>query len=103
MTIEAALPERPVAVVETAAYFAIAEAMTNSAKHAPGADLRIHLHLDAEHLLVEVADNGPGGADPRGSGLDGLRQRVEALDGTLYINSPAGVGTAVAASVPLVS
>lgn len=101
VTIEANLDRRPAAVLETAAYFVVAEAMTNAAKHAPGAALRVTLALDRERLLVEVADTGPGGADPSGSGLAGLRQRVEALDGTLAINSPPGVGTAVAASFPV--
>lgn len=99
--IEADIPQRPAAVLETAAYFVVAEAMTNAAKHAPGAALRVKLELTPEQLLVEVADNGSGGANPSGSGLDGLRRRVEALDGTLAVNSPPGIGTAVAAAFPL--
>lgn len=101
VTIEAKLDGRPAAVLETAAYFVVAEAMTNIAKHAPGAATRVRLELDAETLMIEVADNGPGTADPDGSGLEGLRRRVEALDGNLVVHSPEGVGTAVAASFPL--
>ena len=51
-------------------------------------------------LVVEIADNGPGGADPRGNGLSGLRQRVEALDGTLDVDSPEGIGTTIRAVLP---
>jgi signal transduction histidine kinase len=47
-----------------------------------------------------VSDNGPGGADPRGNGLSGLRQRVEALDGTLDVDSPEGIGTTIRAVLP---
>lgn len=103
VTIEADLDRRPGAVLEIAAYFVVAEAMTNAAKHAPGAAIRVRIVLDDRSLLVEVADNGPGGADPHGSGLEGLRQRVEALDGTIALNSPPGVGTALAATFPAVT
>src|SRR5262249_22826539 len=78
--VDAELAERPVPVVETAAYFVVSEALTNAAKHARGAAARVVLRQDGELLLVEVADDGPGGADPAGSGLTGLRGRVEALD-----------------------
>lgn len=101
VTIEVELDRRPAAVLEVAAYFVIAEAMTNSAKHAPGAAIQVKIANEQGNLLVEVADNGPGGANPDGSGIEGLRQRVEALDGSLAINSPVGVGTAIAASFPL--
>ena len=70
---------RPPPVVETAAYFVVAEALTNAAKHAPGSDVRVTLAETADELVVEVTDYGPGGAVPTGSGLTGLRQRVEAL------------------------
>jgi signal transduction histidine kinase len=51
-------------------------------------------------LLIEIADDGPGGADPNGSGLTGLRQRIEALDGTQRIDSPGGGGTTIEARLP---
>jgi signal transduction histidine kinase len=100
VTVSADIPDRPPPVVETAAYFVAAEALTNAAKHAPDAHVRIVLVQAERTLLIEIADDGPGGADPGGSGLTGLRQRIEALDGTLRIHSPAGGGTAIEARLP---
>ncbi len=103
VTVEATLTRRPPPVVETAAYFVVAEALTNAAKHAPGSDVRVTLAETADELVVEVTDYGPGGAVPTGSGLTGLRQRVEALDGRLQIVSPPGVGTMIEAVLPCAS
>ena len=101
VTIDADPDRRPLPVVETAAYFVVAEALTNVAKHAEGAAARVRVTLDADDTLVlEIADEGPGGADPAGSGLTGLRSRVEALDGTLSVVSPPGGGTTVRAELP---
>jgi len=86
--------------VETAAYFVIAEALTNATKHAPGAAARIAIEQRHRLLIVDVADDGPGGADPTGSGLSGLRARVAALDGTLTVASPIGGPTIVHAELP---
>jgi signal transduction histidine kinase len=94
------LDNRPPPVVETAAYFVVAEALTNVVKHAPGASARVTLSQDGAMLVVEVADNGPGGADATASGLIGLRQRVEALDGRLEVHSVAREGTVVWAVLP---
>ncbi|HEU5373460.1 MAG TPA: hypothetical protein VFU51_13815, partial [Gaiellaceae bacterium] len=58
---------------------------------------------DDRHLVVEIADDGRGGADPAGSGLLGLRRRVEALDGTLAVTSPSGGGTVLRAELPCAS
>jgi signal transduction histidine kinase len=99
-TVESKLSQRLAPVVESAAYFVTAEALTNVAKHASGASARISIRRSGARLIVEVADNGPGGADPRGGGLSGLRQRVEALDGTLDVDSPEGVGTTIRAVLP---
>jgi len=99
-TVESKLTQRLAPVVESAAYFVTAEALTNAVKHAPGASVRIAVRRAGPRLVVEVADNGPGGADPRGSGLSGLRQRVEALDGTLDVDSPEGIGTTIRAVLP---
>ena len=63
VTVDAHIDRRPPAVIETAAYFVVAEALTNVAKHAPQATAHVELALDAERLLIEVADDGPGGAD----------------------------------------
>jgi signal transduction histidine kinase len=99
-TVGADIAHRPPPIVETAAYFVAAESLTNVAKHAPGAEVRIVL-IEAERtLVVEIADDGPGGADPHGNGLTGLRHRVEALDGTLRIDSPPGGGTTIEARLP---
>ncbi len=61
---------------------------------------RIAIRRAGSRLVVEVSDDGPGGADPRGNGLSGLRQRVEALDGTLDVDSPEGIGTTIRAVLP---
>jgi signal transduction histidine kinase len=87
-------------VVETAAYFVVAEALTNAAKHADGVEAHVLIVERDRVLIVEVSDDGPGGADPSGGGLTGLRHRVEALDGRLTITSPQGVGTVVRAELP---
>jgi signal transduction histidine kinase len=98
--VHANLPHRLPPVVETAAYFVVAESLTNVVKHAPGATARVSLHQDGAMLVVEVIDNGPGGADPSGSGLIGLNQRVEALDGRLEVHSVVREGTVVWAVLP---
>jgi signal transduction histidine kinase len=100
VTVNAEIPRRPPPVVETAAYFVVAEALTNAAKHAPGAAVRITLWSEHGELGIVVADDGLGGADPLGGGLTGLRQRVEALDGWLEVASAVGEGTTVRASLP---
>jgi signal transduction histidine kinase len=100
VTVEAYLDRRPTPVVETAAYFVAAESLTNVAKHGGGASARVSLRQAGERLVIEVADDGPGGADPKGSGLTGLRHRVEALDGTLTVVSRPGAGTTVHAELP---
>jgi signal transduction histidine kinase len=96
----AKLPRRPAPAVETAAYFVVAESLANAAKHAAAEGVEISLREDGDALVVAVADDGVGGADASGSGLQGLRQRVEALDGKLTIVSPAGGPTRVEAVIP---
>jgi signal transduction histidine kinase len=100
VAVEVKIDRRPPPVLETAAYFVVAESLTNVAKHAPDAEALVSIVLDEEMLTVEVADNGPGGADPEGGGLSGLRNRVEALDGTLRVISPAEGGTTIRAELP---
>ena len=100
VTVQAELDRRLEPVVESAAYFVVAEALTNAAKHAPGSAVQVTLSLDGDRLYAEVSDTGPGGADPAGSGLTGLRHRVEALDGELRITSPPGAGTTIAVELP---
>jgi signal transduction histidine kinase len=100
VTVDARLDRRPVPIVEAAAYFVVAEALTNVAKHAGGAAAGVTIAENPERLIVEVADKGPGGADPEGGGLTGLRHRVEALDGTLTVASDPGRGTTIRAELP---
>jgi signal transduction histidine kinase len=101
-TVEATVSRRPPPVVETAAYFVVAEALTNAAKHAGnGARARVRLHDGDGRLVVEVADDGHGGANAGGSGLTGLRHRVEALDGTLAVASTDEHGTVIRAEMPM--
>jgi signal transduction histidine kinase len=100
VTVDVDRDQRPLPVVETAAYFVVAEALTNVAKHAGGVGARVRVQRDGDDLVVQIADDGPGGADPDGGGLSGLRARVEALDGTLAVTSPPGGGTTVRAELP---
>ncbi len=86
--------------IESAAYFVIAEALTNTAKHANARRSWVKLSDEHRMLLVVVGDDGQGGAELSGSGLAGLRARVEALDGQLRVESPAGGGTLVEVSLP---
>jgi signal transduction histidine kinase len=101
VTLEADLEQRPPAVIETAAYFVVAESLTNVAKHAPEAAATVRIGGGAESLRVEVSDDGPGGADAAaGTGLSGLRARVAALDGELRVSSPPGAGTTIEVELP---
>ena len=103
VTVDVELDRRPLPVLETAAYFVVAEALTNVAKHAPEAAATVTLRMDRATSNVEVGDDGPGGADPEGGGLSGLRSRVEALDGVLVVVSDPGEGTIVRAELPCAS
>ncbi|MDX6399248.1 MAG: hypothetical protein QOJ43_2656 [Gaiellaceae bacterium] len=88
--------------VEAAAYYVIAEALANVAKYAGATYATVRVWHDDECALVEVADNGVGGADPTaGTGLSGLADRVAALGGTLSVDSPPGGGTRISAEIPL--
>jgi PAS domain S-box-containing protein len=93
--------ERLPAPVEAAAYYLIAEALTNVAKYAHASTVRIRVAARDGSVSVEVSDDGVGGADAAaGSGLRGLADRVEALGGSLEVVSPAGAGTALRAEIP---
>jgi signal transduction histidine kinase len=91
---------RPAPAVESALYFVAAEALANAAKHARARRVDIRIVRGGEVLELEVRDDGEGGADPEGTGLRGLRRRVEALDGTLSVTSPRGGPTAIRAVLP---
>lgn len=94
---------RPPPATERAAYFVAAEALTNVAKHAPDAHATVSVFASDGALWVDVTDDGPGGADPGGSGLAGLRRRVEALDGRLTVAEREPTGTRVRAELPCAS
>jgi len=93
------LPEQ----VEAAAYYVVAEGLANTHKHAGASGVVVRARTDEEALAVEVLDDGVGGADEEGSGLRGLADRIEALGGTLALESPTGSGTRLLARLPLAS
>jgi signal transduction histidine kinase len=89
------------AAVEATAYFAVAEALTNVAKHARAGHAEVTARVEDGTLRVQVRDDGVGGARPAGSGLLGLADRLAVLDGRLGVESPAGGGTLLAADIPV--
>jgi signal transduction histidine kinase len=99
--VEVELDGRPELPVETACYFAVAEALTNAVKHSGARHAQVRIgHCDGA-LRVTVTDDGAGGADPqRGSGLLGLERRLGTFDGVLAVNSPPGGPTIIAIEVP---
>ncbi|MFB9239905.1 sensor histidine kinase [Plantactinospora siamensis] len=95
------LPERPPPAVEAVAYFVVSEALTNVARHAMANRAEVVVRRQPGGLFLSVTDDGRGGADPlRGTGLRGLRQRVDSVDGELRIDSPAGGPTSIVVTVP---
>ena len=88
--------------VEVAAYYAVSEALANAAKHARASVVQVELDAPDTTVRLAIRDDGIGGADPaRGSGLTGLRDRIEAVGGTLEVTSPAGGGTTLLIEIPL--
>jgi signal transduction histidine kinase len=100
VTVAFDLPRRPTAAVEAAAYFVVCECLANAAKHSRARHIDVEIRRDPGGCLVVVADDGTGGADPRGTGLAGLAARVAALDGRLVVQSPVGGPTVVRAVLP---
>ena len=95
------LPGRLATPVESACYFAVAEALANAVRHSGARRVHIRMQHAAGLLRVQVADDGAGGADPaRGSGLRGVEQRLGAFDGILAVSSPPGGPTMIAMEVP---
>jgi PAS domain S-box-containing protein len=86
--------------VEAAAYYVVAEALANVNKHAEACKVVVRAAVDGDRLVVEVSDDGVGGADAEGAGLRGLADRVEALGGRLTLDSPGGAGTRLLAEIP---
>ncbi len=87
--------------VEVAAYYAVSEALANAAKHARASAVQVELDAPDATLRLAIRDDGIGGADPAGSGLTGLRDRIEALGGTLDVTSPPGRGTTLLIQIPV--
>jgi len=101
VAVDVAVSPRPSITVEAIAYFVVAEALTNVAKHAQATRATVTIRRVADRLLVIVGDDGRGGADPAlGSGLAGLADRVSGVDGTLRVNSPIGGPTVVEVELP---
>jgi signal transduction histidine kinase len=91
---------RPSASVEAIAYFVVAEALTNVAKHAQATRAVVSVERHHDVLAIVIRDDGIGGADPRGQGLSGLADRVAGVDGRLSVDSPAGAGTVIEVELP---
>jgi signal transduction histidine kinase len=88
--------------VEVAAYYTVSEALTNASKHAHATRVWVSLSIEDDVLLLSIRDDGVGGADPRrGSGLTGLRDRIEALGGRIQIESQTGSGTVIEVEIPI--
>jgi signal transduction histidine kinase len=101
VTLDVAVGELP-DDVQLAAYFIVSESLTNARRYADAEAVRVRVARVADALLVEIVDDGSGGADPAaGTGLRGLADRVDALGGQLEVESPPGAGTRVSARLPL--
>ena len=102
MPVVVSVPDRRLqSQVEATAYFVCAEALTNVAKYAHATEASVHITQTPHVLIVEISDNGIGGADPStGSGLIGLSDRLDVLGGTLDVYSPQRGGTRITARIP---
>lgn len=99
--VEVDIPDRCAASVEATAYFVVAEALTNAARHSSARHVQVTARRRGQRLVVSITDDGVGGAsEQRGSGLLGIRRRVEAHDGGLTVTSPAGGPTVVRVELP---
>jgi signal transduction histidine kinase len=88
--------------IEVAAYYVVSEALTNAAKHASASAVHVDVAMNGEELRLAIRDDGVGGADPaRGSGLIGLKDRIEAMGGTIVVESVTGQGTSLAVKLPV--
>jgi signal transduction histidine kinase len=88
--------------VEVTAYYVLAEALANAAKHAQASEVSVHARTTEDNICLSIHDDGIGGADPgKGSGLIGLKDRVEVIGGHMRVTSPAGQGTGIHVTIPL--
>ena len=102
VSLDVAIERRVPESVEAAAYYVVAEALTNAAKHARASAVYVRVHIHDDDLRILIRDDGKGGADPsKGSGIVGLKDRVEALGGHLQISSPSAAGTTLYIDIPL--
>ncbi|WP_405938291.1 sensor domain-containing protein [Streptomyces sp. NBC_00726] len=101
VTVEVDLPSRPAQAIEGIAYFTVSELLQNISKHSGATRASVDVWRTEDRLLLQVTDDGRGGADPAsGSGLAGLTERLDAVDGVLVVDSPAGGPTKVTAELP---
>ncbi|HWM18989.1 MAG TPA: sensor histidine kinase [Ilumatobacteraceae bacterium] len=101
VALDVQIADRPPAAIESAAYFIVNEALTNVARHASATRAYISIARAGDRLVVEIRDNGKGGADPTGgTGLAGMRERVTALGGNMYVISPPGGPTTISVELP---
>ncbi|WP_405605732.1 sensor domain-containing protein [Streptomyces sp. NBC_01410] len=101
VTVEVDLPSRPAPAIEGIAYFTVSELLQNVSKHAQASRATVDVWRSQDRLMLQVTDNGRGGADlSAGSGLAGLAERLDAVDGILALDSPAGGPTTVTAELP---
>ena len=101
ITVDISLKERLPEEVEGTAYFVVVEGLTNVAKHSGATSASVAIRRQRGWLRLVISDNGRGGADPeKGSGLRGLRDRIQALDGTFALQSPPGKGTTLMVEIP---
>jgi signal transduction histidine kinase len=104
VAVTVSVPDRPPPAIETTAYFVVAEALTNIAKHAGATRAAVNVARQNGHLKVEVTDDGIGGASvSRGTGLAGLVDRVTAVDGIVHLSSPVGGPTILTVELPCAS
>ncbi|AOT60412.1 MULTISPECIES: sensor histidine kinase [Streptomyces] len=101
VTVTADLPERPAEAIEGIAYFTVSELLQNVSKHARATRATVDVWRTGDRLLLQVTDNGHGGAHPaRGTGLAGLAERLDAVDGLFVVDSPDGGPTTITAELP---
>jgi signal transduction histidine kinase len=101
VNLDVAIEQRLPDSVEVAAYYVVAEALANAAKHSHASEVKVQAHVGDEALNLSICDDGIGGADSRkGSGLIGLRDRIEVLGGRMQVASPPGGGTALDITIP---
>ncbi|MDW6060767.1 sensor domain-containing protein [Streptomyces sp. FXJ1.4098] len=101
VTVTVDLPERPAAAIEGIAYFTVSELLQNISKHSGARTAAVDVWRSEDRVMLQVSDDGRGGADARtGSGLAGLAERLDAVDGLLVVHSPAGGPTSVTAELP---